>query len=204
MDERLMESVATDRASRPGTSCEACGMPARRRVPITKPGWRAPEFRDLCLECAHELAALVPPSMTVTRVPAEPTRATLVEEVMSDTAEPSKLCKESGCTKTDLVARGYCAAHYSQHKRNGDFDNAPLRPPRPRKTTTATPAAPAPKPRAGTPPRNGLSPIVTTKSEPIVRAPEPPRFIVPLGELVVECRELGDVVELHRALGGVR
>jgi hypothetical protein len=185
-----MESIASDRAARPGTSCEVCGLPARRRVPVQKPGWRVPEFRDLCLECAHEVAALVLPSMTVARVPAEPTRSTLAEELMSEPiADASKSCKEHGCTKTDLVARGYCAAHYSQHKRNGDFDNNPLRPGLPRRpATTATVKA------APTPPRPRTTPAPAPSSS-------APRFTVRLGELVVECRELDDVVALHRALG---
>jgi hypothetical protein len=55
-----------ERASRPGTKCEACGETARRRVPVKKPGWRVPELRDLCVDCAREVEALAgqtpPPS----------------------------------------------------------------------------------------------------------------------------------------------
>lgn len=104
------------------------------------------------------------------------------------TAVPERpRCKTPGCPRPQRC-RGYCGKHYQAARANGELETGT------RKARTT----PAPKNV-----RASMAEIMSAAKRPTTTATGP-RFVVRLGELVVECRELGDVVELHRALGGPR
>lgn len=199
-----------ERTARAGTTCAACGMPARKRVAIKKPGWRFAEQRDVCDECAKLVAELngatpAPPAMQVLHVSPEPERINIVEElfhmsepIVSPPSRPKLSCKEPGCT-SGHAARGYCQRHYQAAKARGEFGAVAPR-------AKATKTAPRAKPEGLLSEELSPATLRPPRARPAAPAPKTPasssaRFVVRLGALVVECVEISDVVALHRALG---
>lgn len=165
-------------ASKPGTACAACGLPARHRITVKAPHWTFPEDRDVCDECRRTFLAQVgdtkKPSTLITKITHQPAEVPPVPAPAPSVGSPPpsvNLCRVPGCGRP-ARDRGLCGKDVQAFRTHGKHAEYVL-PPKPRNAPKKK-AAPTPKaaPMPEAPPKT-VTPdmLVGARQEPITTKP---------------------------------